>query len=45
MLCGNLFGPLGMFLGVPVFVVIKIIYVEMLNKRLKKIEQESKRSE
>lgn len=45
MLCGNLFGPLGMFLGVPVFVVIKLIYVEMLNKRVKKLEQESKGSE
>lgn len=33
MVCGNFFGPLGMFLGVPVFVVIKLIYLEMLKAR------------
>lgn len=32
MICGNLFGPVGMFLGVPVFAVLKIIYQERLNK-------------
>ncbi|WP_297597374.1 AI-2E family transporter [uncultured Cetobacterium sp.] len=33
MVCGSFFGPLGMFLGVPVFVVIKFIYIECLNRR------------
>lgn len=31
--CGSFFGPLGMFLGVPVFVIIKFIYLECLKKR------------
>lgn len=34
MFCGNLFGPIGMFFGVPVFVVIKLIYQEALKKRM-----------
>lgn len=33
MVCGSFFGPLGMFLGVPVFVVIKFIYLERLKRR------------
>lgn len=33
MVCGSFFGPLGMFLGVPVFVIIKFIYLECLKKR------------
>lgn len=33
MICGSFFGPLGMFLGVPVFVVIKFIYLERLKRR------------
>lgn len=33
MVCGSFFGPLGMFLGVPVFVVIKFIYLERLKIR------------
>ena len=33
MVCGNFFGPLGMFLGVPIFVVIKFIYLECLKRR------------
>ncbi|MGL5961831.1 MAG: AI-2E family transporter [Cetobacterium sp.] len=32
MVCGSFFGPLGMFLGVPVFVVIKFIYLDCLKK-------------
>lgn len=31
--CGGLFGPLGMFLGVPIFAIIKFIYLERLKKR------------
>lgn len=31
--CGGFFGPLGMFLGVPIFVIIKFIYLERLKKR------------
>lgn len=30
---GNLFGPLGMFFGVPVFAMIKLVYYNILNKR------------
>lgn len=33
MVCGSFFGPLGMFLGVPMFVVIKFIYLERLKRR------------
>ncbi|WP_432204996.1 AI-2E family transporter [Cetobacterium somerae] len=33
MVCGSFFGPLGMFLGVPLFVVIKFIYLECLKRR------------
>ena len=33
MVCGSFFGPLGMFLGVPVFAIIKFIYLECLKKR------------
>ncbi|WP_418964237.1 AI-2E family transporter [Cetobacterium sp.] len=33
MVCGSFFGPLGMFLGVPVFVIIKFIYLECLKRR------------
>ncbi|MGL5089010.1 MAG: AI-2E family transporter [Fusobacteriaceae bacterium] len=33
MVCGSFFGPLGMFLGVPIFVVIKFIYLDCLKKR------------
>lgn len=44
MISGNLFGPVGMFFGVPVFVVFKLIYQELLNKRIKKLESLEKRS-
>ena len=30
---GSLFGPVGMFFGVPVFGMIKLIYIKLLNKR------------
>lgn len=30
---GSLFGPVGMFFGVPVFGMIKLIYLKLLNKR------------
>lgn len=33
--CGKLFGPVGMFLGVPIFVVIKYLYTERLKKGVK----------
>lgn len=33
MVCGSFFGTLGMFLGVPIFVVIKMIYLEMLKQK------------
>lgn len=36
MVCGNFFGPLGMFLGVPVFVVIKMIYLEVLKEKTRR---------
>ncbi|MCJ8342512.1 MAG: AI-2E family transporter, partial [Cetobacterium sp.] len=32
-LCGNLMGPLGLFLGVPIFGVIKLIYGKQLQKK------------
>jgi predicted PurR-regulated permease PerM len=30
---GSLFGPVGMFFGVPVFGILKLIYIKLLNKR------------
>lgn len=30
---GSLFGPVGMFFGVPVFGMLKLIYIKLLNKR------------
>lgn len=30
---GSLFGPVGMFFGVPVFGIIKLIYIKLLNKK------------
>ncbi len=43
MVCGNLFGPVGMFFSVPLFAVLKIVYLEKLrNRNLKGNEDNEK---
>lgn len=37
---GNIMGTLGMFLGVPIFAIIKIIYLRVLKNKKEKIQKE-----
>lgn len=37
MVCGSLFGTVGMFLGVPAFAVLKLVYLECLRRRKEKL--------
>lgn len=33
LVCGNIMGPIGLFLGVPIFGIIKLIYIKKLNEK------------
>ena len=39
---GNIMGTMGMFLGVPIFAIIKLIYVRILNNKREKLKIEEK---